>query len=138
MANSSTGVQTITLRRQYHFRPSGDHTLIWDVSRLVDLAQDIPATQIPLSEIRELDEPYWFAATNDAATCRAIAAHMQQVTAADLTYPILLCAEGRIMDGMHRVIKALNKGQETITAIRFPETPPHDFIDIAPEDLVYD
>jgi hypothetical protein len=138
VAHRSTGVKNLTLRRQYHFRALGDHTLIWDVSRLVDLAQDIPISQVPLSEIRELDEPYWFAATDDEPTCRSIADHMKQVTSADLSHPVILCADGRIMDGMHRVVKALNDGQETIAAKKFAKTPPHDFIDIAPEELSYD
>jgi hypothetical protein len=138
MADGRTCVKTLTLRRQYHFRPAGDHTLIWDVPRLVELARDLPVTQVALSEIRELDEPYWFAATDDEPTCRSIAAHMKQVTAADLTYPVILCADGRIMDGMHRVVKALSEGHQTISARQFVQTPLHDFEDVPPEDLNYD
>lgn len=128
----------MTLRRQYHFRPTPDGTLIWDVRRLVDLACDLDTVNVPLSNIRELDEPYWFGAASGAPTCRAIATHMEMVRASDPGFPILLCAEGRVMDGMHRVVKALIEGHETILSKRFPTTPRHDFCNVAPEDLLYD
>ncbi|WP_224742320.1 MULTISPECIES: hypothetical protein [Cysteiniphilum] len=54
-----------------------------------------------------------------------------------MSYPILLCADGQIMDGMHRVCKAKLENRETISAIQFEVTPEPDFIDIDPKDLVY-
>lgn len=91
-----------------------------------------------LSDIREIDEPYWFDATDDQATCRRVMEHGKQIVSADLSFPVILCAEGRIMDGMHRVMKALAEGHDAITARQFAETPQPDHIDVAPEDLPYD
>ena len=128
----------MTLRPQYHFRPTAEGTLIWNIPHLEKLARDLPTIEVPLVEIRELDEPYWFAATNNEPTCRAIADHMKLVDAADMTYPVILCAEGWVMDGMHRVVKALIQRRESIRARRFSETPPHDFVDVNPDDLPYE
>ena len=93
----------MTLGPQYHFRRTPNGLLIWNASRLVDLVQGVPIVDVPLSEINELEKTYWFGdAGNNEPTCRAIADHMKLIDSADLTYPVILCAEGRVMDGMHR------------------------------------
>lgn len=126
------------IRPQYHFRRVDGQSHIWDVRKLAAAVADQPVTDHPLDAITEIDEPYWFAATNDAPTCARIMAHAAQVQAADLSYPIILCAEGRVMDGMHRVMKAHDLGHATIKARQLAVTLPPDFIDVAPEDLPYE
>ncbi len=126
------------MRRQYHFRPTPDGTLVWDVHRLIASSRGLPVIEVPLSEIRELDEAFWFAATDDVPTCRAVAKHAALIDACDLTHPIILSSDGRVMDGMHRVCKALNLGNTTIRAVRFEADPPPDHVDVAAEDLPYD
>lgn len=126
------------IRAQYHIRPVGDQMHIWDVRKLAALAEAEPMIQHPLSAIAEIDEPYWFGATGDAATCRAVMGHAAQAGATDLSYPIILCAEGRIMDGMHRVMKAVSLGHSTIAARKLRQTPPPDHIDVSLDDLPYD
>ena len=48
------------LHQQYHFRESERGLLAWDVLRLIELTQKNQVVQVPLSEIRELKETYWF------------------------------------------------------------------------------
>lgn len=127
----------MTLRPQYHFRPSPQGVLIWNVRNLVFALENAPVVNVQLSDIAELDEPYWFGATGDVPTCRHIAAHMKQIEECDLSFPIILCAEGRIMDGMHRVVRALNLEHETICAKQFQVTPKWDFVDVPAADLPY-
>ncbi|MEM7661911.1 MAG: hypothetical protein AAF292_06655 [Pseudomonadota bacterium] len=122
------------MRKQYHFRPSQNGFFAWDVDRLVKLAAALPVETVPLSQIAEIDEPYWFY-TGDEPTCRVLSEHFQLMTEADLSYPIILCAEGRVMDGMHRVTKALAAGQADIQCVRFRETPGADFTDVQPKDV---
>lgn len=124
------------MRKQYHFRPSPNGFYAWDVDRLVELSASLPVETIVLSQISELDEPYWFSG-DERPTCRRIAEHFRLMQAADLQYPIILCANGRLMDGMHRVTKALANGQTSISAVCFPETPEADFVDVQPGDLPY-
>ncbi len=123
------------MRKQYHFRESKRGLLAWDVDRLVAAAQDVPVTSVALEEIQEIDEPYWFG--HETPTCRRVLEHMKLVDACDLTYPILLCADGRIMDGMHRVLKALAAGNATIEARRFTTTPEPDHVGRRPDELNY-
>ena len=41
----------------------------------------------------------------------------------DALHPIILAADGRVMDGMHRVAKALMEGRQEIEARQFPRDP---------------
>ncbi len=50
-----------------------------------------------------------------------IVGHIKMVLDADLTMPIILDEDGDIMDGRHRLAKALLEGRETILAVRLEE-----------------
>jgi hypothetical protein len=126
------------MRKQYHFRPSARGLQAWDVDRLVALTKNLPRIQVSLTAIRELDEPYWFSGGNNDATCRAVVEHAQFIAEADLSFPIILSSDGRVMDGMHRVGKALLSGLATIQAVQFQHDPEPDYVGLAPEDLPYE
>ena len=124
------------MRKQYHFRKVENDTYIWDVDRLVEITQSFQVRQVPLSDIKELDEAYWYPDTYP--TTQDIIAHIQLILEADLAYPIILCAQGRLMDGMHRVAKAKILGKASISAVQFDTNPQPDFINIHEDDLIYD
>ena len=126
------------IRRQYHGRHTDQGYLVWDVRKLLQQAQNLPIIEVPLSEISELDDPYWYQTPDVSPTCRHIADHFKQVSEADLAYPILLCADGGLMDGMHRVVKAYLQNLPSIKAQRLKVTPPPDYIDVDLRDLPYD
>lgn len=124
------------IRPQYHFRRVNGHTHIWDVRKLAALIADQPVIDVPIGDIREIHEPYWF--SDEDPTCARVMAHAEQVAESDLAYPIILCHEGRVMDGMHRVMKAHGLGIPTIQARRFNAVLAPDFIDIVPNNLAYE
>lgn len=124
------------MRRQYHFRQIGEDTYIWDVHRLVELTNEFVAKTVQLVDIQELNEAYWF--PDQYPTTQQIIEHFQLVQDADLSYPIILCAEGRVMDGMHRVAKASLLKQTEILVVRFEQTPEPDFINVDEDELDYD
>jgi len=126
------------MRKQYHFRQSDRGLLAWDVDRLVALSAGLPRINVPLTEIRELDESFWFSGPGDIPTCRKVVAHAQLMREADLSFPIILSADGRVMDGMHRVCRAAMDNLKTITAVRFARDPEPHHIGINPNDLPYD
>lgn len=130
-------VEQPLIRAQYHFRQVGEHTHIWDVRRLLKLASGLPVQSVPLTAISELDEPYWHAHPPSLPSIRNITNHMRQTLEADLDYPILLCADGRVMGGMHRVSRAFLNGNSHINAQRLIATPPPDYIDLDADDLTY-
>ena len=91
-----------------------------------------------MTAIRELDETYWFQETKHQPTCRRIGEHMQLVLETDLHYPIILSSDGRVMDGMHRVVKAFVLGHDIIKAVQFAEDPEPDYINVDLDSLSYD
>lgn len=126
------------MRKQYHFRSSSHGFDAWDVDRLVALARDLPVSDVALASIAEIDTPYWFGAGQDAPTVRILVRHMELVHETDPSFPIILDAHGRVMDGMHRVARALLEGRSTIRAVRLAEAVAPDFHDVMPDDLAYD
>jgi len=125
------------MRKQYHTRTVGGDRLTWDVHRLVRLAKDLTPVDVALSDIKELDERWWFQTSDDPPTPRSIANHFGLMEQTDLQYPIILCAEGQLMDGMHRVLKALVTGRETVKAVQLDPTPPPDHINVDVAGLPY-
>jgi hypothetical protein len=126
------------MRAQYHFRPSPQGLRAWNIHRLVAISSNLPRERVPLSAIRELDEPYWDGDPTKSITCRQIADHARLIRDCDFAFPIILSSDGRVMDGMHRVCKALLEGLSDIEAVRFVQDPEPDYIGIHPDDLPYD
>lgn len=58
--------------------------------------------------------------------------------AADLAFPILPGPDGALLDGMHRVAKALLQGWPTVRAYRLAALPEPDYVGVDPDDLPYD
>ena len=120
------------VRQQHHFSIDG-----WDVSRLIELVKDLPVTTIPIPD-QEVDTVYWFDDAQNRPTVRKVIHHIELIEAADLSYPIILGADGRIMDGMHRIAKALLRGRHTIEAVRFEADPEPDFPNCNPTEVMGD
>jgi hypothetical protein len=126
------------MRKQYHFRPGPNGLRAWDVDRLVALTNTLPREQVPLTAIRELDEPYWSTGYKHAPTCREVVEHARLIEEADFAFPVILSSDGRVMDGMHRIAKALLQGRGAhIVAVRFRSDPEPDYVGVEPEALPY-
>jgi hypothetical protein len=67
-----------------------------------------------------------------------VAEHARLIQETDLSYPIILSADGRVMDGMHRVAQAYIKRSEAIEAVQFAIDPEPDFVDVDPDSLPYE
>ena len=124
------------MRKQYHFRPSKNRLYAWDIDILLALTRNFKVKTIPLSDIKEYDENWWFENANDIPSCRAITEHFKLISACDLHYPIILSSDGRLMDGMHRVCKAYLEGRETIDVVQFEVDPEPTYVDVQDVDLL--
>ena len=91
----------------------------WSVPRLFELARNLTVMDVPLNHL-SLYYKY------DGLTLREMVTHMKAVNAADLSNPIILDEDGELMDGRHRLMKAMLLGEETIKAVRFDENPTPD------------
>jgi hypothetical protein len=88
----------------------------WSVPRLFELARNLSVIEMPLDHLC-IGQVY-----NDL-TIKDMVMHFRAVEDADLTHPIILSEHGEIMDGRHRVMKALMLNHSTIKAVRFEENP---------------
>ncbi|WP_434513793.1 hypothetical protein AB6Q56_14525 [Dechloromonas sp. ARDL1] len=88
----------------------------WSVPRLFELSRELPVMDVPLNHMHL----YY---TYEKLTIRELVMHMKAVQDADLDCPIILDEDGEIMDGRHRLMKAMLTGAETIKAVRFDENP---------------
>ncbi len=98
----------------------------------MERSRNFARERVPLTAIRELDELYW-----GELTCRKVVGHARLMTECDLTFPVILSSDGRVMDGMHRICKALMEGLNDIEAVRFLVDPEPDYVGVDPDDLPY-
>ena len=98
-----------------------DGKKVWYVSRLIEKSKDLPVVEMPLSG---LCTHKLFPVSE---TMNDFVSHVKKVNEADLQYPIILDDEGFVMDGRHRIAKAILTGAETIKFVRFDVTPQPDF-----------
>ena len=89
----------------------------WSVARLHQLAKELPVMEIPLDH---LNVNYKYSSLH----LREFVMHMKAVLEADLSYPIILDEDGELLDGRHRLMKAMFENHKTIKAVRFDENPP--------------
>lgn len=96
----------------------------WIIANLISRASTLPVKEMPLDHLNisgiGFDASY---------SIRKFVAHMNAVSDSDLKHPIILDEDGFVMDGRHRIAKAIFEGKETIKFVRFEETPPPDFFD---------
>lgn len=88
----------------------------WQISRLITLVKDLPVMEIPLTHLNV----YY---TYQKLTLRQMVGHMEAARDADLTFPIILDEDGEVMDGRHRIMKAIMNNEKTILAVRFENNP---------------
>ena len=97
----------------------GNHK--WNVPRLIFLSRNLPVINIPLDHLN-------IYTVYTEVTLREMVMHMNAVMNADLNKPIILDEDGDIMDGRHRIMKALFLKKKTIKAVRFDVNPYPDSI----------
>lgn len=91
----------------------------WDVEKLWELSKNLPVHKIKIDSIKELDQDCWFAdsGSRPIPTIRNVAFHCQRIINANMEYPILLCSDGQLIDGGHRIAKALIDEKSEIDAV---------------------
>ena len=89
----------------------------WSIIRLIELSKDLEVFEIPLSGLNLCS---LYPKINNMLD---FVGHMKQVNDANLKYPIILDNEGFVIDGRHRIAKALLNNKQTIKAVRFQIMP---------------
>ena len=125
------------VRLQYHFRNTENGLDAWNVTRLIDLSKDLPVKMINPSAIAELRTNHWYFHGSSVPSPQSIIEHIQLIMACDLAHPIILDKQGRVMDGMHRICKAIIDNVTEIPAVQFTTDPEPDYTNCNSEELPY-
>jgi hypothetical protein len=110
---------------QKHSHPIAGGRAFWYTERLWQLAQALPVLSVRVDSVPEFDQNCWF---TDPPSCRQVAEHARQIFEADLEFPIILSADGRLMDGGHRLARAWLMAIEEVKAVRFEVDPEPDYV----------
>lgn len=100
-----------------------DGDKVWLCTNLIARAKDLAPFDLPLVAIHSGSEVW-----TPVSSAYGIAHHVRRALDVDTKHPIILDQQGFIMDGWHRVLRALIDGKETIKAVRFTETPAPDYL----------
>ncbi len=120
-------------RSRTHRRDVDGQMHIWEVDRLIALAATLPVERRPVADFdRDLDEVWWFGGPDHQPTVRAVIDHARRIASVDLAFPIILSAEGIVVDGMHRVAKAHMDAKAEIAVVQFAVDPPPDRVEPLP------
>lgn len=88
----------------------------WSVARLIELSKSLPITEAKLDHLN-----VWH--KYEGLSLRQMVMHIKAIQDADLACPIILDEDGELMDGRHRLMKAMLEGRDTIKVVRFDENP---------------
>jgi hypothetical protein len=112
--------------RHKHSTVRDGKKLVWYADMLWERAKNLIPFEIAVDDIPALDQNCWF--FSGPPTLREVANHVERIESADLGFPIILNDDGTLMDGGHRICKALIRGLRTVQAVQFAEMPEPDEI----------
>lgn len=102
----------------------GDRKLYWRVEHLIAASKELPVIEQEIEPLlSQIGNSTWFGG-DKKPTISEILIHIERAFAANLDCPLILSAEGKIMDGSHRLIAAKMKGRKTLPCVRFLCNPP--------------
>ncbi|MBT4099882.1 MAG: hypothetical protein HOC05_12705 [Gemmatimonadetes bacterium] len=114
-------------RRPTHSTEIDGKKYIWDTERLWNLARNLSIFDKDVETFDELDVDCWFG--NRSPTIREVASHTRRINDVDISIPVIINENGRLMDGGHRLARALLDGRKTIRAVQFEQMPEPDRIE---------
>lgn len=92
----------------------------WYEFTLQEAAKDLEPFDLPLAAIDMSFVPWGINNLHD------IIYHVDRVQKVDSSYPVILDEFGTLIDGFHRVVAAVIKGETTIRAVKIDSMPPID------------
>ena len=110
-----------------HSRTVPGGRAFWWTEKLWGAVSGLPIIHVPIAEIQEFDQDCWFGGRGP--TCREVAEHARRIQGADLAHPVILGADGRLMDGGHRIAKAWLAGRTVVDAVQFDAEPAPDWVE---------
>ena len=107
----------------------GNQKVYWRVEELIDACRDLPVRKMLVSDLLSLViNGTWFG-PDEKVTISKVYSHIRRILSVDLTFPIILSADGRVMDGSHRIVAASIRGIENVDVVQFNQDPMPGYIE---------
>lgn len=121
------------LEERSYSRVNSDGTFAgWNVKRLWQLSKTLPVENKPIQAFQEAIDKWISFDSVEQPDGRMTASidieHFYRIKRASLKYPIILDMDGRIMDGMHRLMKTYLSDRPIILVVQFTKTPEPDVV----------
>ena len=100
--------------------------LLWYTEGLWKKAEQLVPFEVEVAGVEELDENCWFGSR--APTIREVLATLNGFKRLTSPIRLFLTTTGSLMDGRHRLCKAILEGHSKIKAVQFSSTPTPDEI----------
>jgi len=97
---------------------------VWLVTHLIWNARNLEIFDYSIEHSNIDNKLFW-----KLDTTRDFLVHCEKVNLADLNYPIILSPDGNVLDGRHRIIKAILEGRGSVKAVQFSVMPKPDYVD---------
>ena len=122
-----------SLGEHSYSRENSDGTFAgWNVKRLWQLSKALPVENKPIQAFQEAIDKWISFDSVEQPDGRMTASidieHFYRIKRASLKYPIILDMDGRIMDGMHRLMKTYLSDRPIILVVQFTKTPDPDIV----------
>lgn len=92
----------------------------WYTKRLIEHCRDLPVFELDLAGV-DLDVMPW-----ELRSVFEYIKHFHLTSSCSLEYPVIMSPAGWVMNGWHRIAKAIIEGKKTVKAVRFLELPKPD------------
>lgn len=103
---------------------------IWRVTTLWRFSNNKTSELIEINQLsRYLEEDRWFG-NHTKPTLENLLLHFDRILKSDLSYPLILSPNEDILDGIHRVAKAMLFKEKKLKIIKLNELPPSDYASI--------
>lgn len=103
---------------KFHTQEIDDGRFVYDIPSVIFQSRFLVPFEIPLMGMC-ID----YRIDSEPLRIIGFVEHMKGVLEADLTKPIILDREGWVIDGRHRIARALLENKQTILAVRFEKNP---------------
>jgi len=96
---------------------------VWYVQTLIDATKGFPVKTLSINKIDLHTKIEW-----TLNTYFDLKNHIIRIRNAQLKYPVIVGPKDILLDGYHRLMKAIDMKKSTLKYVKLDKMPPHDFI----------
>jgi len=116
---------TIFLKEKYELKDTYEKNKnFWYIDNLIKITKNLPIKTM------KVDKKFLNKKIKESWTLNTffdLKIHIEKINKANLKYPIIIDSKNNIIDGKHRIMKAILQNKKIIKFVRINKMPPADF-----------